>query len=1110
MKLAYPFGSRLLLPAAFLSGATALVYEIVWARHLSLVLGSTTSAAAAVLSSFMLGLALGALFVGSRADRSRRPLRWYGVLEVGIGLYALALPSLLDLAGDVLTGSPWLSAFLLLLIPSALMGGTLPLLARCGADGRERGARVFGNLYGVNTIGAVAGAILGPLVLMQAFGLSGATWWAASVNIGLGILFWVLGVRSSKRETFEEHATESGRYWTGDAEPLILIAFLAAGFAGLALEMAWFRLLVYYLEGFTIAFGLMLAAYLLGLGAGALAGTGAAALSQNPRRLLARVLLAQGLLALLTFLFVAPIGDQLESMRAGYVEAAGVGGSYNMALFLASIAVIFPATFCAGMLTPVVGRIALSDREAIGRHCGAIYAATTIGAVLAPPVAGFWIIPAIGVPATIAVMAGLVLLAGTLVALPRGLRDWVIAGGCAAAFVMICLAADLTTPLVKRSHVFRASRTPRRLVAFEEGRLGGVSVVEELTNGARRLYIDGFSAAETGRHYGYMRMLGHLPVLLCDSPKNACVVAFGTGTTAGAVAAHKSVERLVCVEIEPAVFSMAPHFAAENRSVLTKKKTQQVVADGREYLRRGENSFDVITLEPLMPYTPAAVYLYTKEFYLDARQSLTKGGVLCQWIPPHGVSNDDMKRLIASVAAAFRHTSVWYFHHAVAVIGTDVAPQLDPAKLVERTSSLEIISDLRRALVGNAAHLLGAHVCSADALKRALDGARPFTDDHTELEYRPLPRGLGRQSAIYSADNMAWLAASHEAQPEWILRGLSADDRRVINSGRAALEAIAADWKRRVAGKRPLPADRLVAVVRKDPMAMLARFALQRRQYTRLLGQGQFEAAAQLDLVPDRSHAYLGLARRAADTGEPGERHYYLTLALRQNALLNPRAADESARMLQELARGLKGPQLRFVLNRAAALEGKEFSAGEEERPNVEIPDVAAELERGDVTAARLALQRARDAGLNQQVTRQLAKWFKKSADQRQALAQLESIGSTYTLRAALKLAAKGLPENLVAVAPIFARNVAIARWQRLCEHAASKVREAAADAAKGTRNRRFLPALAELCNDPDRGVRLSAFISFCDIEPAGKATQYDYNAPQKPALDRLRKLAEN
>jgi len=363
----YPFSLWFLYPAVLISGATALVYEIVWARRLALVLGSATSAASAVIAAFMFGLAAGAVLVGWRADSSRRPLRWYGILELGIGIYAIAFDSLLELCRGLFATQPWLCAFALLSVPAALMGGTLPVLSRAAADTTERGTRAFGSLYGINTLGAVLGALLAALVLLEWLGLSGAARLAAIVNIVLGVAFWVLGMAAGKREVYaapEEEVPRSGLL--GDAEPRIVLAFFLAGFAALGLEMAWFRLLVYYLEGFTIAFGLMLAAYLLALGAGALAGTGIALIAKNPRRLLARVLLVEAVLALATLLLATPLGDQLEEMRAGYTRAAAIDSAYSMQLFWMALAIVFPATFCAGMLMPIVARIALSDREAIG------------------------------------------------------------------------------------------------------------------------------------------------------------------------------------------------------------------------------------------------------------------------------------------------------------------------------------------------------------------------------------------------------------------------------------------------------------------------------------------------------------------------------------------------------------------------------------------------------------------------------------------------------------------------------------------------------------------------------------------------------------------------
>ena len=1104
--LKYPFPLWILYPALLLSGATALAYEVVWARQLALVLGSATGAAAAVLSAFMFGLALGAIAVGWRADDSRRPLRWYGLLEFGIGIYALAFDPLLELVISKWPNQPWLASFVVLFVPAALMGGTLPVLARAGADTIKRGAGAFGSLYGVNTLGAVVGALLAALVLLEALGLRGTVRLAAFINIGLGVAFWILGMLTGKREVFQEEGEATGG-WFGDAEPGVLLAFFLAVFAALTLEMAWFRLLVYLLEGFTLAFGLMLAAYLLGLGAGALAGTGLALISGNPRRLLARIVLVEAVLAVGTLIFVGPISDMLETMRAEYVLAASIDSSYSMGLFLAALAIVAPATFCAGMLMPVVARIALSHRESIGRHTGVVYAVSTLGAGIAPPAAAFLLLPLLGVPATVAAMGVLLLVAGTVLAMQRNLREWVFAGAAALAFVVVCFLADLTEPIIKRSHVFHTEGKPRRLLKFEAGQLGDVSVVEELSNGSRRLYIDGFSAAETGSHYGYMRMLGHLPVLLHPAPKSALVIAFGTGTTAGAVSLHPEIERIVCVDIEPAVFSVAEEFAPQNRGVLERKGTKRVVADGREYVRRGAEMFDIITLEPLMPYTPAAVHLYTREFYEEARRSLAKGGILCQWIPPQGVSGSDFRRLVASAATAFNHVSLWYFKHAVLVLGTDSPPRIDGGAFLKRGLRKEIVEDLRMATVGDTAHLLGAHVCSGAALKSALQGVEPMVDDRTDLEFRPLARGLGKRSVTYHAEVLEFLRDVHQEDVEW-LRHLPAVG-VALRSGGAVLKTLAdmQRWRASDPEERGLPpgSEVLLPVLERDKHALFALTITHGRRYAELMGQEQYELAAQLAYAPDRSRAYLALA----DGAEGAQRAYYLTLAVRQNGLLDPKEPEPSAQLLKELAGTLEGPQQLFCLNRARALLGEPLEEGDEEEPPLALPDLREALEAGDRELARLRLENARQATLGVQVERQAWDWFNEAKDLRQAFIMLQAIGSDNTLRAAFRLERRGDPEDLAAVAAVFCER-SIKRWVSLCEHPSTQVRVAAADAAKAYGDRNHLAQLAILCRDAEKSVRLSAFISFRDIEPDADKVGYDPRAPTDAALRQLGDLASH
>ncbi|MHC4818114.1 MAG: spermidine synthase, partial [Planctomycetota bacterium] len=774
----------------------------------------------------------------------------------------------------------------------------------------------------------------------------------------------------------------------------------------------------------------------------------------------------------------------------------------------AALAIVAPATFCAGMLMPVVARIALSHRESIGRHTGVVFAASTLGAVLAPPAAAFLLLPLWGVPATIATMGALLLVAGTMLAMRRTLREWVFAGTAAVGFVVVCFAADLTEPLVMRSHVFRTARSPRRLAAFEPGQLGDVSVVEELTSGSRRLYIDGFSAAETGSHYGYMRIQGHLPVLLHPAPKTALVIAYGTGTTAGAVSLHPEIERIVCVEIEPAVFLVAGEFAAQNRGVLERKGTTTVVADGREYVRRSAETFDIITLEPLMPYTPAAVYLYTREFYEEARRSLAAGGILCQWIPPQGVSGNDFRRLVASASATFNHVSLWYFKHAVLVLGTDSAPRIDFNALLKRGLRKEIVEDLRLATVGDVAHLLGAHVCSGAALRGALADVDPMVDDKTDLEFRPVARGLGKRSVTYHAEVLEFLSGIHQEDVEWLRQIPSVGV--ALRSGGAVLKTLAAQrrWWVSDPEERGLPPGSavLVPVLERDKHALFALTIMHGRHYAELMGQEQYELAAQLAYAPDRSLAYLALA----DGAEGDQRIYYLTLAVRQNALLDPREPEESAQMLTELGGALEGPSKLFCLNRARALLGEPLEEGEEEVPPLALPDLRAALEAGNQELASRTLENARQAALGAQVDRQAWEWFKgfkEASEARRAFAMLQAIGSSYTLRAAFQLASRGDPEDLIAVAGVFCER-SVKKWVTLCEHPSAQVREAAADAAKAYGDRNHLPQLAILCRDAEKRVRLSAFIAFRDIEPAADETGYDYRAPTDAALKQLGDLA--
>jgi len=560
------------------------------------------------------------------------------------------------------------------------------------------------------------------------------------------------------------------------------------------------------------------------------------------------------------------------------------------------------------------------------------------------------------------------------------------------------------------------------------------------------------------------------------------------------------VKEIVCVEIEPEVYDAAPFFEAANRNVLEDPRVKHVVADGRVYIRRA-GSFDVITLEPLMPYTPQAVHFYTKEFYGLARGALKPGGICCQWIPPQGVCGDDFKKLVASATAVFPHVSLWYFPHAVLMLGSDEEPRVQPEDLVRRVNTENVLADLRFAGVEDGAHLLGSLVVSGDALNRALDGVRPMTDDLTEIEFRPLARGLGRRSVQCHAEVLEFLSG-HHAAPGW-LKAVPGTDAAVESGGRI-LALLARELSARLEGAPAPPSSDFDAVVEQDPKSLTALILRDRMRYAELMQAGRPEEAAKLTYAPDRSRAYLALAK----TAEGDARRYYLTLAVRQNGLFDPNQKRESAGLLDFLAEDLEGPEKRYCENRARFLRGEAWEDGEEAVPRIPIPDIRPALDAGDEEKARAILDRARQADLGEAVDRAAWEWYDAQEDKRSAFPLLVAIGSAHTQRAAGRLLV-GDEEDNIAVAVFFCeRYPEMSVWAtNLCASPYAQVRAAAAEAAMRHGSRAHLPELLRLCSDLEQDVRLSAFLSFREIEPKADDTGYDPDVPTEKALKALADL---
>ena len=746
----------------FVSGASALIYEVLWARHLALVFGATTQAASAVLAAFMIGLAGGAAAGGRWADRSRNSLRLYGILEAGIGAAGLLVPVVIPrlhviyapLAGDE-TGTGlalallrFALAFALLVVPTVLMGATFPILVQ--AVGMI-GVRPLGYLYAANTLGAVAGTLAAGYLLIPWLGLSGTAAAAATGNLVVALTAVLMAARRPEagsrpaalvvdpRASWPEpDATVHPPAPFPAALPIALLGL--SGLTTLATEVLWMRILVFPLWSTTYAFTTMLGAFLAGLALGGAAAGRWLAGTRAPWMALAWL---QGLSGLALLIPVACAGMADNTFTAIQNWALGSHILSIPAHIAAVFALLLPQTALAGAAYPLLLQEVAGGGQGVGKRVGLGVCANTVGAAVGAPAAAHLAIPLLGILPTFAALGSLWVALGLLVRLRAQARSWPVAfsgaAGLAAALAACAwgpLAAGRPNPF---DDLMKMYEPGARILAYHEGAESTVSVVQ-LARGPRVIRINGFEAAGVrGDRYTYMQLMAHLPLLLHPNPRDALVISFGTGTTAGAAARH-SLATLDMVDLDPGVFAMANHFVAVNHQVLRDPRTRAVVNDGRNFLLLTNRRYDVITMEPMPPTFAGMVNLYSKEFYAVARARLRPGGIMCQWVPFHLMSLDESREVLRTFVEVFPESALWMQGGQGFVIGTSGERlSVNAARLAAGLETPGIRQDLAAAGVGDLVPLLNLLALGPQALRAATANAAVVTDDFPSIEFPAVP-----------------------------------------------------------------------------------------------------------------------------------------------------------------------------------------------------------------------------------------------------------------------------------------------------------------------------------------------------------------------------------
>jgi len=773
----------------FFSGASALIYEVVWVRVFANVFGNTIYSASIVTAVFMLGLGIGSYAAGVWADRGygrRNLLRIFATFELAIGLLALALSVLLPHLGDVsaavssytrgdhgwyvLSPASYLAraalAIVLLTPVTMLMGGTLTVLIRAltrsGAD--VSGPRI-GLLYGINTLGAAAGCFLTDFTLVPSYGLRATQLIAVAINVATGSSALLLSKVGMANPEPRIPASKRSRIPDpGPPTPVTPVARAAAtlattGFAAMGMEILWFRDFSILLGEFRAVFALLLAVILLGMGAGSFAGGYVQRRSRHPARVL---MIVQGLFVALTLAGLGSanaraIGDAVSSYAARHpgLMASGIDRELTELWFNARPIVMVAAlpALLMGFAFPLANAIVQRVEAAVGRRAGLLYLANTFGAVCGALATGFLLLPVLGMQRSATVLM-LVALAA-LVPLVRLKADPTddsrritvgdrtgqkvsvgplavsLALGAGSIALWLSLPSDY---LLSRALLF----PPGRTYTISEGVTELIAVTDG-PDGGRVLVTNGHPMSSTElQSQRYMRAMAHVPLLALDSPQRVLVICYGVGNTAHAATLHPTVQHVDVVDLSRHVLEHSPYFKEVNGDVLNDPRVTVYVNDGRHHLQMDDRVYDLVTLEPPPIVHAGVAALYTTEFYARVRSRLKPGGYISQWLPAFGVPQSMILSMVRSFLDVFPNAVLLSGAGSnLLLIGTTAATnEIDPSRLTKAlTRAPTAQADLQRLDLGTPRDIIGMFVASATTLADATRDVRPVTDDRPIQEY---------------------------------------------------------------------------------------------------------------------------------------------------------------------------------------------------------------------------------------------------------------------------------------------------------------------------------------------------------------------------------------
>jgi predicted membrane-bound spermidine synthase len=727
-------GFRTALLALFaLSGFAGLIYESIWSHYLKLFLGHAAYAQTLVLSIFMGGMALGS-WISSRTSR-----RWpnlllaYAAVELVIGLlgvvfhgvfvrtvdfaFITALPAVQNplLAGVI----KWLLGTLLILPQSVLLGMTFPLMS-AGLIRRfpATPGATLALLYFTNSIGAAVGVLVSGFVLIDVVGLPGTILTAGLINVALAIIVWALLKKQPPEKRLETAATTSvptSRLWYR----LLLGVALITGLSSFIYEIGWIRMLALVLGASTHSFELMLSAFILGLALGGLWIRKRIDTTAAPERLLAIVQIVMGGFALLSLPLYNYTFDIMQWLLQAVQRNLGGYQLFNLTSHVIAMAVMLPATFCAGMTLPLITYTLL--RHGHGeKSIGAVYAANTAGAIAGVFLAVHLAMPTLGLKGLITLGAALDIALGlaliwrlyltTTASSRRATLAWTAAG--LSAVVVTTLFAGLD-PLKLASGVYRSGTlTPpsenTHVLYHRDGKTSSVDLVAYsppltlsiLTNGKADASVAMEVAQGPSVDEATMILAAALPMMHYPQARSVAVIGMGSGLTSDTFLANPAIAGVDTIEIEPAMVEGAQGFRPRNERVYTDPRSHVYIEDAKTFFSTHNRQYDIIASEPSNPWVSGVASLFSDEFYRHVRRHLRDDGLLVQWLQVYEIETPLVVSVLKALSRNFPDYAIYTPGHADILI---VARKNGPLGLpdFQKLAELGLREEMERIAIRN-------------------------------------------------------------------------------------------------------------------------------------------------------------------------------------------------------------------------------------------------------------------------------------------------------------------------------------------------------------------------------------------------------------------------